>query len=51
MLNKFLKQFTISIHDFLSLFFLRYLLAIFFVSISLFFDDSIFFNYEEKEDL
>ncbi len=52
MLNKFLK----TIHNkysrfFKFIFFLRYLFAIFFVSISLFLTTPIFFNYEEKEDL
>ncbi len=52
MLNKFFK----NIHNkysrfFKFIFFLRYLLAIFFISISLFLVIPIFFNYEKKEDL
>ena len=52
MLNKFLK----TIHNKYSrilkfIFFLRYLFAIFFVSISLFLTIPIFFNYEKKAEL
>ena len=52
MLNKFFKR----IHNMNSrilkfIFFLRYLVAIFFVTISLFLTIPMFFNYEKKEDV